>query len=422
MPQSSTVWWSSICRSPVAATRMSMRLWRASWSSMWSKNPTPVDMSAFPVPSRSTSTEIRVSVVSRSIFAVRMRFSRCVWCLIGAPDAGSKRLDPRSHHRLCGRTRRQHRHGGAVSASRGGGGAGGGYGTGELSLAGRAGGVGGIHAPGRDAAQHHRDAKPGGHAAGDAPRGRSARRDRSVRCGRDQRPARRSPDLGARYRCPEGAAGPREAGPPRHRGKGSVRRDEYRDTTFCIFRRFGAKLLDLRAAGAPVMGRDRHLSPHHYRVGRQRDIDRRAVLTRVLGQSVKVAENSGHRRAEPLFTTSKPSQFMESPFCRATRSRRGVSPSSQISNDCTFSTTASATALLIRVTASISEGSTGVPSCASAGTAKVMAQTSGPSFLAVLLLFPFLKGRARGNGWSTEFVLWMSTTRRPSSRTASVQT
>src|SRR6056297_1531814 len=150
MPQSSTVWWSSICRSPVAATRMSMRLWRASWSSMWSKNPTPVDMSAFPVPSRSTSTEIRVSVVSRSIFAVRMRFSRCVWCLIGAPDAGSKRLDPRSHHRLCGRTRQQHRHGGAVFASRGGGGAGGGYGTGELSLAGRAGGVGGIHAPGRD--------------------------------------------------------------------------------------------------------------------------------------------------------------------------------------------------------------------------------------------------------------------------------
>src|SRR6056297_2738133 len=97
----------------------------------------------------------------------------------------------------------------------------------------------------------------------------------------------------------------------------------------------------------------------------------------------------------PVATGTSTATQLESPSCRATRSRRGVSPSSQISNDCTFSTTVSATALLIRVTASISEGSTGVPSCASAGTAKVMAQASGPSFLAVLILLPFLKGRAR---------------------------
>ena len=40
---SSTVWWSSMCRSPLAAHRRCRSAqWRASWSSMWSKKPTPV--------------------------------------------------------------------------------------------------------------------------------------------------------------------------------------------------------------------------------------------------------------------------------------------------------------------------------------------------------------------------------------------
>ena len=42
MPTSSVVWWWSMCRSPLALTVMSMREWRASRSSMWSKKPMPV--------------------------------------------------------------------------------------------------------------------------------------------------------------------------------------------------------------------------------------------------------------------------------------------------------------------------------------------------------------------------------------------
>ena len=43
MPTSSTVWWPSMCRSPLASISRSIRPWRAIWSSMWSKKPMPVD-------------------------------------------------------------------------------------------------------------------------------------------------------------------------------------------------------------------------------------------------------------------------------------------------------------------------------------------------------------------------------------------
>src|SRR5258708_40372983 len=46
--------------------------WRASWSSMWSRNGMPEERFAAPRPSRSTSTKIRVSLVSRWICALRM--------------------------------------------------------------------------------------------------------------------------------------------------------------------------------------------------------------------------------------------------------------------------------------------------------------------------------------------------------------
>ena len=42
MPTSSTVWWPSMCRSPLASMSRSIRPWRAIWSSMWSKKPMPV--------------------------------------------------------------------------------------------------------------------------------------------------------------------------------------------------------------------------------------------------------------------------------------------------------------------------------------------------------------------------------------------
>ena len=54
MPTSSVVWWWSMCRSPLALTVMSMREWRASRSSMWSRKPMPVATCERPGPSRST--------------------------------------------------------------------------------------------------------------------------------------------------------------------------------------------------------------------------------------------------------------------------------------------------------------------------------------------------------------------------------
>src|SRR5688572_8785923 len=72
MPTSSTVWWKSTCRSPSASMFMSMRLWRDSRSSMWSKNPTPVWAADWPRPSRLTESSTFVSLVSRESCAVRL--------------------------------------------------------------------------------------------------------------------------------------------------------------------------------------------------------------------------------------------------------------------------------------------------------------------------------------------------------------
>src|SRR5262249_35301705 len=51
---------------------MSIREWRASKSSMWSRKPMPVAIEDAPVPSRSTATSTSVSLVSRLIDALRM--------------------------------------------------------------------------------------------------------------------------------------------------------------------------------------------------------------------------------------------------------------------------------------------------------------------------------------------------------------
>src|SRR5579859_3774736 len=71
MPTSSTVWWESTCKSPSASMSKSIRLWRPSRSSMWSKNPTPVWADASPEPSRFSETRTLVSFVCRLISAVR---------------------------------------------------------------------------------------------------------------------------------------------------------------------------------------------------------------------------------------------------------------------------------------------------------------------------------------------------------------
>ena len=84
MPVSSTVWWSSMCRSPLALTVMSISECRESWSSIWSKKPTPVAMSELPAPSTSRETEISVSLVLRLTSAERDTMSIC------AESCGSK--------------------------------------------------------------------------------------------------------------------------------------------------------------------------------------------------------------------------------------------------------------------------------------------------------------------------------------------
>ena len=54
-------------------TAMSIIEWRASWSSIWSKNPTPVAISRAPVPSRSTST------VDLGLGGLAADARRCAW-------------------------------------------------------------------------------------------------------------------------------------------------------------------------------------------------------------------------------------------------------------------------------------------------------------------------------------------------------
>src|SRR5476651_134887 len=60
-----------MCRSPSARSVMSIRLWRESCSSIWSRKPMPVWMSYLPVPSRLIAAEMRVSLVWRDTNARR---------------------------------------------------------------------------------------------------------------------------------------------------------------------------------------------------------------------------------------------------------------------------------------------------------------------------------------------------------------
>src|SRR2546426_5637561 len=61
-----------MARSPLAFTTRSRAPWRASWSSMWSRNGMPEARRESPRPSRSTATLTWVSLVSRWISALRM--------------------------------------------------------------------------------------------------------------------------------------------------------------------------------------------------------------------------------------------------------------------------------------------------------------------------------------------------------------
>mmetsp|Transcript_5890 Transcript_5890/g.8772 ORF Transcript_5890/g.8772 Transcript_5890/m.8772 type:complete len:221 (+) Transcript_5890:335-997(+) len=63
--QSSAVWWSSMCKSPLQVSWMSKRPCLASCEIMWSRNPSPVCTSHTPLPSKCTVTSILVSLVLR---------------------------------------------------------------------------------------------------------------------------------------------------------------------------------------------------------------------------------------------------------------------------------------------------------------------------------------------------------------------
>src|SRR5260221_463408 len=96
MPTSSTVWWASIWRSPSASTSRSSMPWRATWSSMWSKNPTPVASLDLPLPSRLRRTSICVSRGLRVTWAWRMGERSGIGLIL-------------TQLRQCGRRRRRHR-------------------------------------------------------------------------------------------------------------------------------------------------------------------------------------------------------------------------------------------------------------------------------------------------------------------------
>src|SRR5258706_10722 len=72
MPMSSTVWCPSMCRSPFAEISRSNTPWRATCSSMWSRNGTPVAIFDLPFPSRLSLTPIFVSLVLRVTSDLRM--------------------------------------------------------------------------------------------------------------------------------------------------------------------------------------------------------------------------------------------------------------------------------------------------------------------------------------------------------------
>ena len=87
MPQSSTVWCSSTCRSPLQLRSRSSRPCVASAVSMWSRKPTPVAIVERPLPSRSTR-----DVDGRLPRAARRRAA-------AAPDAGRRRRCERRRRR-----------------------------------------------------------------------------------------------------------------------------------------------------------------------------------------------------------------------------------------------------------------------------------------------------------------------------------
>src|SRR3954467_10575465 len=60
---------------------MSMSECRDSWSSIWSKKPTPVEIFDLPVPSRLTETETEVSLVLRETAPVRLAAVSAIWLL-----------------------------------------------------------------------------------------------------------------------------------------------------------------------------------------------------------------------------------------------------------------------------------------------------------------------------------------------------
>ena len=71
MPTSSTVWWASTSRSPVADTARSKPAWRPSWLTMWSKKGRPVETSVAPEPSTTSDTSMVVSLVALETLADR---------------------------------------------------------------------------------------------------------------------------------------------------------------------------------------------------------------------------------------------------------------------------------------------------------------------------------------------------------------
>ena len=71
MPTSSTVWCWSTSRSPLARSSRSNTPWRATSSSMWSRNRMPVDTRARPRPSMRRRTRMSVSAVFRATTALR---------------------------------------------------------------------------------------------------------------------------------------------------------------------------------------------------------------------------------------------------------------------------------------------------------------------------------------------------------------
>ena len=86
---------------------MSIREWRASRSSMWSRKPIPVAIDGAPLPSRSTATAMSVSLVVRLTVALRMAmlpFARpCIRASAGLATAAWQDVNARLDRGRAGR-------------------------------------------------------------------------------------------------------------------------------------------------------------------------------------------------------------------------------------------------------------------------------------------------------------------------------